>query len=83
MIKENRQKNNYSQEELAEILGISTRQLQRIEKNENETRITTLKKIIEILHIPDEEIIEYIHRKEKRWKNQFKNIVSSSFFVVP
>ncbi len=62
MIKENRQRNNYSQEELAEILGISTRQLQRIERNENETRITTLKKIIQVLNIPDDEIIEYIHK---------------------
>mgnify|MGYP002508875061 CR=1 FL=1 len=39
MIKENRKKKNFSQEQLAEILGISTRQLQRIEKNEEETRM--------------------------------------------
>lgn len=63
MIKENRKKKNYSQEKLAEMLEISTRQLQRIEKNEDETRITTLKRIIKILEIPDEEVIEYIHRK--------------------
>lgn len=63
MIKENRLKRNYTQEQLAEILGISTRQLQRIEKNEEETRIKTLKKIISILKIPNEEIIEYINKK--------------------
>ncbi|MCI8621466.1 MAG: helix-turn-helix transcriptional regulator [Clostridia bacterium] len=62
MIKENRKKKNYSQEQLAELLGISTRQLQRIEKNEEETRIQTLKKIIKILEIPDTEIIDYIHK---------------------
>ena len=62
MIKENRKKLNYSQEKLAEILQISTRQLQRIEKNEEETRIKTLKKIINILDIPDNEIIGYIKR---------------------
>lgn len=62
MIKENRKRKNYSQEQLAEILGISTRQLQRIEKNEEETRIQTLKKIIKILEIPDNEIIDYIHK---------------------
>lgn len=62
MIKENRKKKNYSQEQLAEMLEISTRQLQRIEKNEDETRITTLKKIINILEIPDEQILEYIHK---------------------
>lgn len=60
MIKENRKKKRYSQEQLAEILGISTRQLQRIEKNENETRINTLKNIINILEIPDDEILKYI-----------------------
>ena len=48
MIKENRIKMNLTQEELAEKLEISTRQLQRIEKNEEATRINTLKKIIKI-----------------------------------
>jgi len=62
MIKENRIKNNYTQEQLAEMLGISTRQLQRIEKNENETRIKTLKNIITILNISDKEILDYIHK---------------------
>ena len=65
MIKENRIKNNYTQERLSEILGISTRQLQRIEKNEAETRIKTLKKIIDVLKIPDDEIIEYFHREQR------------------
>ncbi|WP_157140225.1 helix-turn-helix domain-containing protein [Hungatella hathewayi] len=51
MIKENRKKMNLTQEQLAEQLGISWRQLQRIEKNENQTKIVTLKKIIEILKI--------------------------------
>lgn len=59
MIKENRIKKKYTQEQLAEMLGISTRQLQRIERNEIETKITTLKRIIEILDIPDNEILEY------------------------
>ena len=63
MIKENRRKKHLSQESLAEMLGISTRQLQRIEKNENETRIITLKKIISILEIPDNEILEYIKKR--------------------
>ena len=48
MIKENRIKKNYTQEELAEIINISPRQMQRIEKNENKTKIETLKKIIKI-----------------------------------
>ena len=60
MIKEYRIKNNYTQEELAEIINIIPRQLQRIEKDENKTKIETIKKIIKVLNIPDEEILKYI-----------------------
>jgi len=62
MIKENRIKKGYTQEQLAEILDISARQMQRIEKEENKTKIETLRKIIKILQIPDEEILEYIKK---------------------
>ncbi len=62
MIKENRKKKNLTQEELAEILNISPRQLQRIEKDEDKTKIETLKKIIKVLQIPDKEIIEYMKK---------------------
>ncbi len=62
MIKENRIKKNYTQEELAEIINISPRQLQRIEKDEEKTKIETLKKIIKVLQITDKEIIEYIRK---------------------
>lgn len=64
MIKEYRIKNNYTQEELAEIINISPRQLQRIEKDENKTKIETIKKIIKVLNIPDEEILKYIKSKK-------------------
>lgn len=60
MIKEYRIKRGLTQEELAEMLNISWRQLQRIEKNEEQTKITTLKKIIKILKIQDKEILEFI-----------------------
>lgn len=62
MIKENRIKRNYTQEELAEIINISPRQLQRIEKNESKTKIETLKKLIKVLQIPDEEVIKYLKK---------------------
>lgn len=62
MIKENRIKRKYTQEELAELINISARQLQRIEKNEENTKIETLKKIIKILQIPEKEIIEFIKK---------------------
>ena len=62
MIKENRERNNMTQEQLAERVGISWRQLQRIEKNENQTKLSTLKKLIKILEISDKEILEFIHK---------------------
>lgn len=65
MIKENRIKKKYTQEELAEMLDISPRQLQRIERNETQTKITTLKKIISILDIPEDDVIKYIYDYKK------------------
>lgn len=62
MIKEYRIKRGYTQEQLAELLDISWRQLQRIERDENKTKITTLKKIIKELKIPNEEIINFIKK---------------------
>lgn len=65
MIKENRIKKNYTQEKLAELINISPRQLQRIEKNENKTKIETLKRLIDALQIPDEEIVTYLKKLKK------------------
>lgn len=62
MIKQYRQKNKLTQEELAEEIGISCRHLQRLEHNEENTRVSTLKKIIKTLDIPDEEIIKFIKK---------------------
>lgn len=62
MIKEYRIKNNYTQEQLAEIINISPRQLQRIEKDEDKTKIETIRKIIRVLNIPNEEILKYIKK---------------------
>lgn len=62
MIKQYRQAKNLSQEELAEEIGISWRQLQRLEYNEENTRISTFKKIVKTLNIPDAEIIQFIRK---------------------
>ena len=62
MIKQYRLANNLSQEELAEEIGISWRQLQRLEYNEENTRISTFKKIVKALNIPDDEIIKFIRK---------------------
>lgn len=60
MIKEYRKLRGFTQEELAEKVDISWRQLQRIEKNEQETSVKTLKKIVHVLRIPDKDVINYL-----------------------
>lgn len=60
IIRNYRIKRNYTQEELAEIIDISTRQLQRIENGESITKIKTLKKVINVLKIEDKDIIAMI-----------------------
>ncbi len=60
MIKKYRVEKGYTQEQLAEIINISTRQLQRIEENEEKTKISTLKKIIKVLQIQDKDIIKFL-----------------------
>ncbi len=62
MLKQYRLKNNLSQEELAEKVGISCRHLQRLEQNEENTRISTFKKIVKSLEIPDDEILKFIKK---------------------
>ena len=62
MIRKYRQLKHLSQEELAEEIKISWRQLQRIEQFEEKTRITTFKKIIKALNIPDTEILEFLKK---------------------
>lgn len=62
MIKEYRKKLGLTQEKLAELLDISPRQLQRIESGQKETSLKTLKKLIKILDISDEDIVNYIKK---------------------
>ena len=64
MIQKYRKLRKYTQEQLAELVDITPRQLQRIEKNESETKIKTLRKIIKILQIEDKDIIEYIKKED-------------------
>lgn len=62
MIKKYRLRKHLSQEELAEEIGISWRHLQRLEHNEEKTRISTFKKIVKALDIPDDEIVRFIKK---------------------
>ena len=56
MFKKYREINNYTQEELSELVGVSTRTLQRIENKENNPSVITFKKLIDVLNIKDEDI---------------------------
>ncbi len=60
MIKDYRIKNGFSQEELAEKIDISWRHLQRLEHNESKTTVKTLKKLIKVLKVSDEDILKYL-----------------------
>jgi transcriptional regulator with XRE-family HTH domain len=62
MIKQYRLAKHLSQEELAEEIGISWRQLQRIEHSEENTRVSTFKKLVKTLNVPDKEIIKFIKK---------------------
>ncbi len=60
MIKEKRKEKNYTQEQMASILGISLRQYVRIDKEEDLPRRDILQKLILELNLSDNEIGKYI-----------------------
>lgn len=60
MIREYRIMKNITQEELAELLNITPRQVQRIENGQSRPSLKTLKLIIKILEISDEDIVKLI-----------------------
>lgn len=56
MFKEYREKKGYTQEELAEIVDVSTRTIQRIENKETNPKIKTFRKLINVLKINNDDI---------------------------
>lgn len=62
MFKKYRKINGYTQEKMAEILGISTRHLQRIENKDNEPSLELLRKYIKYLKIEDKDILKFIKK---------------------
>ena len=65
MIKEKRKSKNYTQEQMANRLGISLRQYVRIDKEEDLPRRDILKKLIIELDLTDTEIGQYIRNITK------------------
>ena len=62
MIKEKRMLLNYTQSDMANLLGISISQYQRIDTEEDIPRRDVLKNLIKILDLNNEEIGEYIRK---------------------
>lgn len=62
MIKEKRKEKKYTQEQMANILGISLRQYVRIDNEEDMPRRDVLQKLIFELDLTDNEIGQYIRR---------------------
>lgn len=60
MIRKYRIMRNITQEELAELLNITPRQVQRIESGQSRPSLKTLKLIIKILEISDEDVVKLI-----------------------
>ena len=60
MIKEKRKEKHYTQEQMANLLGISLRQYVRIDKEEDLPRRDILQKLISELDLTDNEIGKYI-----------------------
>lgn len=63
MFKRYRELKGYTQEELAEIIEVNPRTIQRIENKETNPKIKTFRKLIKILQISDEDI-NYIIKHE-------------------
>lgn len=63
MFKKYRELKGYTQEELAEIIEVNPRTIQRIENKETNPKIKTFRKLIKILQISDEDI-SYIIKHE-------------------
>lgn len=60
MIKKYREQKGYTQEQLAEILDISIRQLQRLESNSSGISIETLKKLVVALNITADDLLKFV-----------------------
>ena len=60
MIKEKRKEKHYTQQQMANLLGISLRQYVRIDKEEDLPRRDILRKLIRELALTDTEIGKYI-----------------------
>jgi len=80
-IKQARIKKGMSQEELAELSGISLRTVQRIENEQNEPRGKTLQLICDTLQINIEDLLDYGKKEDRQFLMFFHLSVIFGAFV--
>ena len=73
-IKEFREKRKFTQDKLAEIVGIDPKHLSRIENGRNYPSFETLEKILDSLEISYEDIFKYSHFLVKKYKFGFVSL---------
>lgn len=66
-IKELRKERSLTQEKLAELIGIDTRNLIKIENGQTFPRVNTLDKLIEVFDITPDEILKTDHLKDTEY----------------
>ena len=65
MFKEYRKKRDYTQEQLAELVGVSWRTIQRIETEQSIPTLETFAKLVMVLKINNNDILKYLERVSK------------------
>lgn len=78
VLRENRLKKGYSQEYLADILGISQSQFSKLEKGEVYFRINELSKIIELLEINPLELIDFNEKEQVFINSSFSGNINTN-----
>lgn len=59
-IREYREQQHKTQTELAKEMGLTRQQYINIEKNPTQTRVETLKKLVKLLQISDEDVLHIL-----------------------
>ena len=78
VLRENRLKKGYSQEYLADMLGISQSQFSKLEKGEVYFRINGLSKIIELLEINPLELIDFNEKEQVFINSSFSGNINTN-----
>ncbi len=81
-VKELRSRKGLSQEQLAEISGLSLRTIQRIENGETEPRGETLKRLMKALEVAPDDLMDWSIAEDKGFLTAV-NLSALGFFVFP